>query len=216
MVSPAIHYLGVVGTAANSDHARCAAQWERIKAERADEYGPDGAYNFGACIHGTTYIGRGWGRDSAANGQQAGVNYNPGSRALCALVGTDDIWTPELEQACADFANEAFARGYPKPLKSHSDFVATGCCGDNGRAFIRRFNAGEIREEVEEEEDMISYITKRSQPDVGIWATNGMHRRHIGPDEWGFVQLIATIEKKPVPVVVPLTDQWWNSLPVAE
>jgi hypothetical protein len=195
MVSPAIHYLGVVGTAANQDHARCAAQWERIKAERASEYGPDGAYNFGACIHGTTYVGRGWDRDSAANGQQGGVNYNPGSRALCALVGTDDEWTPELERACADFAEEAFARGYPRPLKAHSDFVATACCGDNGRDFIRRFNAGELHEQ--EEDDMKPvYIVKKSAP-TDIYVTDWIFKRYVLPDEWNFVQFAAVPTAKP-------------------
>jgi hypothetical protein len=212
MVSPAIHYLGVIGRAANEDHSKCAAQWERIKAERASEYGPDGAYNFGACIHGERFIGRGWNRDSAANGQQNGVNYNPGSRALCALVGTDDVITRELQEAVREFAEEAFARGFPPPLKGHSDFVATGCPGNAMRAVIDMFNAGEFEEE---EPVKPFYITKKSDSQVGIWVTDGMWKRHVLPDEWNFVLFAAQISKQPVPVPAPLGDQWWDSLPVA-
>jgi len=143
MANPSVHYLGVVGTAGNADHARCAAQWERIKSERSNEYGPDGAYNFGACIHGERFIGRGWDRDSAANGVQDGINYNPGSRAICALVGTDDAITPELERAIADFATEAVEQhGLDWPLRPHSSYVATACPGDGLRDFIDRFNSG--------------------------------------------------------------------------
>jgi hypothetical protein len=71
-------------------------------------------------------------------------------------------------------------------------------------------------EDQPEDDKMIGYITKKSEPGVGIWATDQIHKRHVFPDEWDWINFLATINKKPAPLVVPVTDQWWDSLPVAE
>lgn len=143
VVNPSVHYLGVVGTTTIwRDHALCEDQWERIKLERSSEYGTDGAYNFGGCnSHGIRMEGRGWNRDSAANGGEDGVWYNAGSRALCILVGTDDIITEQCQEMIRVFANEAVDQhGMQWPLRGHSEFVATSCPGDNLRAVIANIN----------------------------------------------------------------------------
>ena len=63
------------------------------------------------------------------------------------------------------------------------------------------------------EEDDVKplYIQKKSDPNLGIWVTDGIFKRHVGPDEWGFVLFVS----KPAPGVVPISDQWWDTLPDA-
>lgn len=64
----------------------------------------------------------------------------------------------------------------------------------------------------QEDDDMKDlYITKTSDPNVGIWVTNGMHKRHVLPDEWSFVQYVHGGNTP----VVKLSDQWWDSIPDA-
>jgi hypothetical protein len=105
-------------------------------------------------------MGRGWNRDSAANGQQDGVDYNPGSRAIVMLVGGDDILTVQIHEGVDAFYREALSRGMEAPLKAHSDFVATSCCGDNGRALVATINAGDTPlPPVEGDEEMVLYTT---------------------------------------------------------
>lgn len=144
--NPSVHYLGVVGVAANQDHSRCHAQWERIKGERSDEYGPKGAYNQGGCIHGQEFEGRGDNVSGLANGQQGGVDYNPGSRSICIMVGTDDYIPPECSELIRHWTHRQVDQvGKEWPLLSHSDFVATMCCGDPLRdtvAWINLFPGG--------------------------------------------------------------------------
>lgn len=146
--NPSVHYIDSGKIAPTGDHSNCIRFWANIKSQHAAVYGPQSAYNFAACNeHGIRMEGRGWDRDSAANGQQDGVDYNPGSRAIVMLVGGEDILTPQLQNCVNDFANEAYARGMVRPLKAHSDFVATSCCGDNGRALVARINAGDTSTE---------------------------------------------------------------------
>jgi hypothetical protein len=154
--NPSLHYIGAGKIAPTGDHANCERFWENIKAQHAATYGPNSAYNFSACnAHGIRMEGRGWNRDSAANGQENGVNYNPGSRALVMLIGADDVITPQLERAVAAFADEAIRyHGMEHPLKAHSDLVATGCCGDNGRAVVAAYNAGTLEGDDVTEEQM--------------------------------------------------------------
>lgn len=59
------------------------------------------------------------------------------------------------------------------------------------------------------------YIGKKSQ-DVGIWATDGVFKRHVTPDEWKFVTDIAKYTGQPAPVPLPLSDDWWDSLITAK
>lgn len=64
--------------------------------------------------------------------------------------------------------------------------------------------------EVPQEDDDVKalYITKRSDPNLGIWVTTGIHKRHVLPDEWAFIQFT-----QPGTGVVGLSDQWWDSIP---
>lgn len=51
------------------------------------------------------------------------------------------------------------------------------------------------------------YISKKSDADVGIWATDGVWKRHVNPEEWAFVKYVA-----PDTHPLPLSDSWWDSL----
>ena len=62
----------------------------------------------------------------------------------------------------------------------------------------------------EEEVARPLYIGKKSDPAVGIWATDGVFKRHVLPSEWDFVQYVA-----PGTGWLPLPDDWWDSIPNA-
>jgi hypothetical protein len=63
----------------------------------------------------------------------------------------------------------------------------------------------------ESEEDEVLYITKQSDPSVGIWAADGTWKRHIRIDEWNFIAYVSPDKAQ----VVEVSDDWWDSLPVA-
>jgi hypothetical protein len=59
-----------------------------------------------------------------------------------------------------------------------------------------------------EEDEVNHYIEKKSDPSLGIWITNGIVKRHVLPDEYKFAKFIGTNV-----VPLPLTDEWWDSIP---
>lgn len=65
-----------------------------------------------------------------------------------------------------------------------------------------------------EDEDEVKpyYLTKKSNPNVGIWTSDGIFRRWVGPDEWKFIVDIAQLFGSPPPGVLSVSDQWWDSL----
>ncbi len=67
-----------------------------------------------------------------------------------------------------------------------------------------------------EEDDMPrQFISKKSQPDLGIWEQAGNTRRHVTPDEWDWVKFSAFLKHEPEPGWLPVSDTWWDSLPTA-
>jgi hypothetical protein len=89
------------------------------------------------CRHGFVFVGRGFGARSAANGT---TESNDRYFAVCFLgddsKGRSDV-TPEARSALEQLLGE-YRRRYPKgtEVRPHSDFVATGCPGDELRALI--------------------------------------------------------------------------------
>ncbi len=221
VVNPSIHYLGVEGATTLQDHDACVAQNARIMAERSDIYGDQGAYNFQMCnSHGIRFEGRGWGRDSAANGigDYNGVNYNVGSRAMCVLVGTDDEITDVCEAGIRAFANEAVAEhGMQWPLRGHSEFVATSCPGDHLRVVVADVNNHHDKPAPAptpplEAPDMYVISDPKNPADKYLCGVEG--KRHIKTTgEYNFV-----IGPKPFgggATNVPHVDQaWFDSLPL--
>ncbi|WP_406431552.1 hypothetical protein [Streptomyces sp. NBC_01589] len=70
-----VHYEGTaVSTRLLTDHAECLAEWKAIRkshlANIRENYS-DVAYNFAACPHGFLLEGRGIGKRTGANGNQA-------------------------------------------------------------------------------------------------------------------------------------------------
>lgn len=61
-----------------------------------------------------------------------------------------------------------------------------------------------------EDDDVANmYITKQTDPNQGIWVTDGLTKRWVGPDEWSFAQFVTGGKA----TAVPISDQWWDSLP---
>lgn len=169
VVNPSLHYLGVEGATTRQNHEDCVAQNARIKAERSDEYGPDGAYNHQMCnSHGVRFDGRGWDRDGAANGGENGIWYNAGSRSLCVLVGTDDVITDVCKAGIRAWANEAISRGMQWPLRGHSEFVATSCPGDHLRVVVQEVNANPAQGDDD--------VTDEQMGTLGQWMKDGEAR----------------------------------------
>jgi hypothetical protein len=59
----------------------------------------------------------------------------------------------------------------------------------------------------------VTYITKKSDPSVGIWTTNEQTRRHVDLPEWEWITAIYALGGKPAPVPLPLDDAHWDDLP---
>lgn len=125
MLGVAFHYLGVVGRAARRDHAHCQAQWDEVVRSHSRTFNPPPAYNFGVCIHGGVFVGRGWGRLSGANGTRSS---NLTYWAIVALIGTEDEVTDALKIAMRDLAEQA-PNVSSLDIKPHSYFIATSCPG---------------------------------------------------------------------------------------
>lgn len=117
-----------------SDHARCAQQWADIDRYHRSKGYSMVAYNHGACIHGGTFVGRGWGVPSAANGTRwANLNF----WAICAMTGPGQPHTPELKDALNRLTAEGLRRSdAPDDVSPHSRFFNTACPGDTIRAWI--------------------------------------------------------------------------------
>lgn len=186
------------------DHADCEAQKDRIIAmhERMG-YRRGGAYNGHFCIHGQYWISY-LGPNQATGNTWANMNLH----AWCYLGTVDTPVTPEAAQAAYDLTLvEPTGRDQIYP---HSAFFATACCGDPLREWI---NNGALppNSDIKEEEVANMYITKQSDPAIGIWVTDGVWKRHILPDEWDFIRYFAPDKAN----VVPISDGWWNSMPTA-
>lgn len=136
-----VHYLGsAVPTALLEDHARCIALWKDIRkahlANKAENYS-DVAYNYAACVHGYVLEGRGVGRRTGANGNQA---LNRGHYAVVGLIGSEGLTEPtdELLGALRDAIEHLQAHGAEGEIKGHRDGHATSCPGDPLYAWVKK------------------------------------------------------------------------------
>lgn len=115
-------------------HSRCEAQWREIDAYHRSKGYSMVAYNHGACDHGGTFVGRGWGVPSAANGTKwANLNFF----AVCAMTGPGQPHSPALRGALDRLTAEGLRRSSPpREVSPHSRFFATACPGDTIRSWI--------------------------------------------------------------------------------
>lgn len=124
-----VHYEG---TTVNCDsHADCTALVKAIRkshlANKVENYS-DIAYNLLVCRHGYVYEGRGKGKRTGANGNQA---LNRDHYAVMALLGSkgDTQPTAEMVSAIKEAITYLRKHGAGKEIKGHRDGFATACPG---------------------------------------------------------------------------------------
>ncbi|WP_448319217.1 N-acetylmuramoyl-L-alanine amidase [Streptomyces sp. CO7] len=127
-----VHYEGsAVSTRLLTDHNACIAEWKAIRkshlANKAENYS-DVAYNYAACPHGYLLEGRGLGKRTGANGNQA---LNQAHYAIVALIGSSGLTEPTdaMLHAIRDGIELLRKHGAGNEIKGHRDGYATACPG---------------------------------------------------------------------------------------
>ncbi|MFB7707869.1 peptidoglycan-binding protein [Streptomyces sp. NPDC056105] len=135
-----IHYEGSpVSTALLTDHDACIAEWKAIRkshlANKQENYS-DIAYNYGACPHGYLLEGRGIGKRTGANGNQA---LNQAHYAIVGLVGSEGLTEPNdaMLTAIRDGIDLLRKHGAGSEIKGHRDGYATACPGSKLYAWVQ-------------------------------------------------------------------------------
>ncbi|MER6236555.1 peptidoglycan-binding protein [Streptomyces clavifer] len=136
-----VHYEGSpVSSKLLTDHALCLAEWKAIRkshlANIRENYS-DVAYNFAACPHGYLLEGRGIGKRSAANGDQA---LNVAHYAIVGLVGDEGLTEPtdEMLSAIRDGIELLRKNGAGAEILGHRDGYATACPGGPLYAWVKK------------------------------------------------------------------------------
>ena len=136
-----VHYEGApVSIRLLTDHAACIAEWQAIRASHlanlAENYS-DIAYNYGACPHGYLLEGRGIGKRTGANGNQA---LNIAHYAIVGLVGSEGLTEPtdDMLSAIRDGIELLRANGAGIEIKGHRDGYATACPGGPLYAWVQK------------------------------------------------------------------------------
>lgn len=179
-----------------------------------------GGISYSYVIHPNGTIGEGQGsRRGAHTGGNgcggSGYGWNPCSFGVCFVGNYMDMApTPESLEAFRWLRDVLLYVGALQPGEyptgGHRDAPgnSTACPGNILYEVIPL-----LRQPSASQEDEVAnmYVTKESDPSVGIWVTDGVWKRHIRIDEWNFISYVSPDKAK----IVPITDDWWNSLPVA-
>ncbi|MDR3081609.1 MAG: peptidoglycan-binding protein [Streptomyces sp.] len=127
-----VHYEGTpVSRKLLDDHTTCIAEWQAIRkshlANKQENYS-DVAYNYAACPHGYLLEGRGIGKRTGANGNQA---LNQAHYAIVGLVGSEGLTEPTVAmlEAIRDGIDLLRQHGAGQEIKGHRDGYATACPG---------------------------------------------------------------------------------------
>ncbi|MFI7014378.1 N-acetylmuramoyl-L-alanine amidase [Streptomyces sp. NPDC050164] len=135
-----VHYTGGhVPTSLLKDHSGCLQLWRDIRAAHlanvAEGYS-DVAYNYAACVHGYVLEGRGVGRRTGANGNQA---LNKAHYAVLGLIGSGGLTEPtdELLNAIRDAIEQLQEHGAGPETKGHKDGYPTACPGGPLYAWVK-------------------------------------------------------------------------------
>jgi hypothetical protein len=136
-----VHYEGTaVSTKLLTDHDACIAEWKAIRkshlANTAENYS-DVAYNYAACPHGYLLEGRGIGKRTGANGNQA---LNIAHYAILGLVGSSGLTKPTdaMLGAIRDGIELLRKNGAGNEIKGHRDGYATSCPGADLYAWVQK------------------------------------------------------------------------------
>ncbi|MEZ7005659.1 peptidoglycan-binding protein [Streptomyces sp. AD55] len=136
-----VHYEGTaVSKRLLDDHAACIAEWQAIRkshlANKKENYS-DVAYNYAACPHGYLLEGRGIGKRTGANGNQA---LNQAHYAIVGLVGSSGLTEPTdaMLDAIRDGIDLLRKNGAGSEVKGHRDGYATACPGGPLYAWVQK------------------------------------------------------------------------------
>ncbi|MFE5868823.1 peptidoglycan-binding protein [Streptomyces roseifaciens] len=136
-----IHYEGSpVSTQLLADHDECIQEWKDIRASHlanTQENYSDIAYNYGACPHGYLLEGRGLGKRTGANGNQA---LNRAHYAICGLVGSSGLIQPTdaMLHAIRDGIELLRQHGADAEIRGHRDGYPTECPGGPLYAWVQK------------------------------------------------------------------------------
>lgn len=136
-----VHYEGTaVSKGLLDDHAACITEWKNIRkshlANKVENYS-DVAYNYAACPHGYLLEGRGIGKRTGANGNQA---LNQAHYAIVGLVGSSGLTEPTdaMLSAIRDGIELLRQHGAGPEIKGHRDGFATACPGGPLYAWVQK------------------------------------------------------------------------------
>lgn len=118
-----------------SDHGQCAGIVRSYQHLHMVTNGwSDIAYNHLVCPHGFVFVGRGFGKRSAAQGTNDG---NDSYHAVC-YIGTGNN-VPAVALTAFREIIHAYQTRYPQGMevRPHSDFHSTSCPGDGLRAWVK-------------------------------------------------------------------------------
>lgn len=154
-----VHYEGSpVSRTLLTDHAACIAEWKKIRASHLanpTEGYSDVAYNYAACPHGFLLEGRGIGKRTGANGNQA---LNQAHYAIVGLVGSSGLTEPTdtMLGAIRDGIDLLRQNGAGTEIKGHRDGYATACPGGPLYAWVQQGapRPGTTTPPPQEEDDM--------------------------------------------------------------
>jgi hypothetical protein len=123
------HYEGPALGGFPWPHSRCPSIWRADQAWHIDHnHWADIAYTGGICIHGFIFVGRWFGRRTAANGSNEG---NQRSYAWCYMAGQGEPFTDEAKGAMSYAFSLAQDVGGAGPnIWPHKHWFNTACPGD--------------------------------------------------------------------------------------
>jgi hypothetical protein len=191
------------------------ARWEQIRAQHKSLGYFDIAYNHGTGDSGTLLTGRGWDRDTAANGP----GHNAGGRTIVWLGDNAHIPSPAALRTIVAWKAEAWKRGYTGQLVPHSFFVPTQCCGDYLRGWLasgmpldNAADWADVWAEIERQLAMGKIAIIQNNQTGALYAYDGMVKDYLGsPDRLQILKATGHITETQAPV--PLLPQQIDSIP---
>jgi hypothetical protein len=126
-----VHWFG--SPKAVKDHKDCPALLRAVqRAHQAGEFS-DVAYSHCVCQHGVVFAGRGFDRQTGANGNRKA---NREYAAVCAMIGEGDKPSGELKNALREVIAEWRARGAGKEVIRHGSITGSACPGPELGAWV--------------------------------------------------------------------------------
>jgi hypothetical protein len=141
----------------------------------------------------------------------------PPTPAQIAAIGRIIAWLGTPPVPCSSMASGGV--GYHRLFGGicSAYWGQTDCPGDGFADALPLICAAASGTTPQPEEDVKPvYIGKKSDPNQGIWITDWIHRRYVGPEEWAAANALADYAGVPRPQVFGIGDQWWDSIPVAD